>query len=98
MAYVVAVAFYLSLLSHFFLNYLGIESLIMERALTTAIILFIAGVGYVKTYYFLQTVLAIIYNFKDNRQMGRAVIVDQVLFTALAIILGYVIIFSIPAG
>lgn len=50
------------------------------------------------TYYFLQTVLAIIYNFKDNRQMGRAVIIDQVLFIALAVILAYVIVFSIPAG
>lgn len=49
-------------------------------------------------YYFLQTVLAIVCNVKDNPRMGRAAIVDQALFVALAVILAYVVIFSIPAG
>jgi len=48
LAYVVAVAFYLSLLSNFLLSYLGIDSQVLERSLTTAIILFITAVGYVK--------------------------------------------------
>lgn len=48
LAYVVAVAFYLSLLSNFLLHYLGISSPNLERLLTTAIILFITGVGYSK--------------------------------------------------
>lgn len=46
LAYMVAVAFYLSLLSSFLLNYLGIENLDMERWLTTIIIIFISVVGY----------------------------------------------------
>lgn len=46
LAYMVAVAFYLSLLSSFLLNYLGIDNLIMERWLTSGIIAFIAAVGY----------------------------------------------------
>jgi len=46
LAYMVAVAFYLSLLSSFLFNYLGIESLVAERWLTTIIILFISIVGY----------------------------------------------------
>ena len=46
LAYMVAVAFYLSLLSTFLLNYLGIDNLVMERWLTTIIIFFIAFVGY----------------------------------------------------
>ncbi|WP_369177569.1 hypothetical protein [Candidatus Thiodubiliella endoseptemdiera] len=48
LAYMVAVAFYLSLLSSFSLNYLGISSLIYERWMTTSIIIFIAVVGYIK--------------------------------------------------
>ncbi len=48
MAYVVAVAFYLSLLSSFLLDYLGVSSANLERALTTAMILFIAVVGYLR--------------------------------------------------
>lgn len=48
MAYAVAVAFYLSLLAHFLLNYLGMDSLTLERSLTTAILLFITGVGYAR--------------------------------------------------
>ena len=48
LAYVVAVAFYLSLLSDFLLHYLGISNPNLERLLTTAIILFITGVGYAK--------------------------------------------------
>ncbi|MFW2439238.1 MAG: hypothetical protein ACN4GR_07690 [Arenicellales bacterium] len=46
LAYMVAVAFYLSLLSSFLLSYLGIENLDAERWLTTIIVIFIAGVGY----------------------------------------------------
>ena len=48
MAYVVAVAFYLSLLSNFLLDYLDISSPSLERALTTGMLLFIAWVGYSK--------------------------------------------------
>lgn len=48
LAYMVAVAFYLSLLSSFSLNYLGISNLLYERWLTTGIIIFIAVVGYAK--------------------------------------------------
>lgn len=48
MAYMVAVAFYLSLLSSFLLNYLEIQSLSGERIMTTIIITFIAVVGYIK--------------------------------------------------
>jgi hypothetical protein len=48
MAYMVAVAFYLSLLSSFLLNYIEIKSLTGERWMTTIIITFIAAVGYIK--------------------------------------------------
>ena len=48
MAYVVAVAFYLSLLSSFLLSYIGVSSAYLERTLTTAVIVFIAVVGYFK--------------------------------------------------
>lgn len=48
LAYMVAVAFYLSLLSSFLLNYLGYSDLTLERWLTTIIITFIAVVGYLK--------------------------------------------------
>ncbi len=48
MAYMVAVAFYLSLLSSFLLNYMEIQSLAGERTMTTVIIAFIAIVGYIK--------------------------------------------------
>ncbi|SFV88350.1 putative protein [hydrothermal vent metagenome] len=48
LAYMVAVAFYLSLLSSFSLNYLGISNLLYERWMTTSIIIFIAVVGYAK--------------------------------------------------
>ena len=47
-AYVIAVAFYLSLLSDFLLNFLGINSILLERIFTSAIIVFIAIVGYVR--------------------------------------------------
>jgi len=48
-AYVTAVAFYLSLLSSFLLNYLGFEnSPNLERTLTTIIIVFIATTGYIR--------------------------------------------------
>ncbi|MCK4742254.1 MAG: hypothetical protein KAT25_00390 [Sulfuriflexus sp.] len=46
LAYMVAIAFYLSLLSSFLLSYLGIQSLDAERWLTTLIIIFISVVGY----------------------------------------------------
>lgn len=48
LAYMVAVAFYLSLLSSFLLSYLGIENLDAERWLTTIIIIFISVVGYTR--------------------------------------------------
>jgi hypothetical protein len=48
LAYVVAVAFYLSLLSSFLLNYFGTTNINYERWLTTAIIAFIAVTGYLK--------------------------------------------------
>lgn len=48
LAYMVAVAFYLSLLSSFLLSYLGFSNLIYERWLTTIIITIIAIVGYLK--------------------------------------------------
>lgn len=46
LAYMVAVAFYISLLSSFLLSYLGIDNIDAERWLTTIIIFFIAFVGY----------------------------------------------------
>lgn len=46
LAYMVAVAFYLSLLSSFLFTYLGIDNLDAERWLTTIIIIFIGAVGY----------------------------------------------------
>lgn len=46
LAYMVAIAFYLSLLSSFLLSYLGIDNIDAERWLTTIIIFFIAFVGY----------------------------------------------------
>jgi hypothetical protein len=46
LAYMVAVALYLSLLSSFLLSYLGIENQDAERWLTTVIVIFIAFVGY----------------------------------------------------
>jgi hypothetical protein len=49
LAYVTAVAFYLSLLSSFLLNYLGfVDQFGWERALTTVIIVFIATTGYLR--------------------------------------------------
>ncbi len=48
LAYMVAVAFYLSLLSSFLLDYLGYSNIIYERWLTTLIIVFIATMGYLK--------------------------------------------------
>ncbi len=49
LAYVTAVAFYLSLLSSFLLNYLGfVDAFRMERILTTAIIVFIAATGFLR--------------------------------------------------
>jgi hypothetical protein len=48
-AYVTAVAFYLSLLSSFLLNYAGYgESPGLERTLTTTIIVFIAATGFIR--------------------------------------------------
>ncbi len=49
LAYVTAVAFYLSLLSSFLLNYLGfVDAFFWERILTTTIIIFIAGIGFLR--------------------------------------------------
>ena len=49
LAYVTAVAFYLSLLSSFLLNYLGLgHSPNLERTLTTIIIVFIATTGFMR--------------------------------------------------
>ena len=48
-AYVTAVAFYLSLLSSFLLNYMGlVDALSLERTLTTIIIVFIAMTGFLR--------------------------------------------------
>jgi hypothetical protein len=48
-AYVTAVAFYLSLLSSFLLNYIGfVDSPSLERTLTTIIIVFIATTGFIR--------------------------------------------------
>ncbi len=47
-AFIIAVAFYLSLLSSFLLGYLGVNDPDLERGLTTAMIVFIACVGYLK--------------------------------------------------
>jgi hypothetical protein len=49
LAYVTAVAFYLSLLSSFLLNYLGfVDEFGWERAMTTVIIVFIAAIGFLR--------------------------------------------------
>ncbi|MEW8047224.1 MAG: hypothetical protein AB2805_12090, partial [Candidatus Thiodiazotropha sp.] len=49
LAYVTAVAFYLSLLSSFLLNYLGfVDAFGWERTLTTTIIVFIAVTGFLR--------------------------------------------------
>ncbi len=49
LAYVTAVAFYISLLSSFLLNYLGfVDAFAMERTLTTVIIVFIAAIGFLR--------------------------------------------------
>ena len=49
LAYVTAVAFYLSLLSSFLLNYLGfVDQFAFERILTTVIIIFIAAIGFLR--------------------------------------------------
>ena len=49
-------------------------------------------------YYFLQTLLAIVYNYKDSPPAARMTVFDEVLFVSLAVVLAYIIIFSIPAG
>ena len=49
-------------------------------------------------YYFLQTLLAIIYNRKDCPPTARMTIVDEILFVSLALVLAYIVVFSIPAG
>ncbi len=49
LAYVTAVAFYLSLLSSFLLTYLGfVDASNLERSLTTTIIVFIAAMGFLR--------------------------------------------------
>ena len=50
------------------------------------------------TYYFLQTLLAIIYNYKDCPPTARLTVVDEILFVSLALVLAYIVVFSIPAG
>ena len=47
-AYVIAVAFYLELLSNFSLNYIGIQDPFLERCLTTTAIVFIGLIGFLK--------------------------------------------------
>ncbi len=49
-------------------------------------------------YYFLQTLLAIIYNRKDCPPKARMMVVNKILFVSLAAILACIVIFSIPAG
>ena len=48
-------------------------------------------------YYFLQTLLALVYNYKDSPPHSRLRIVDECLFFALALVLAYIVVFSIPA-
>lgn len=48
-------------------------------------------------YDFLQTLLALIYNYRDSPQRSRLRRVDTCLFVALALILAYIVAFSIPA-
>lgn len=48
-------------------------------------------------YYLLQTVLALIYCCRDSPQRSRRRLVETCLFMALALILAYIIVFSIPA-
>ncbi len=45
-AYVIAVAFYLTLMSEFLLKYLEVDNKFLERSITTVVIVFIAVVGY----------------------------------------------------
>ena len=49
-------------------------------------------------YYFLQTLLAIVYNRKDSPPSAKMTAVDEALFVLLAVVLAYIVIFSIPAG
>ena len=48
-------------------------------------------------YYFLQTLLALVYNFRDSPPHSRLRLIDECLFFALALVLAYIIVFSIPA-
>lgn len=48
-------------------------------------------------YYLLQTLLALIYCCRDSPQRSRRRLVDTCLFVTLALILAYIIVFSIPA-
>ena len=50
------------------------------------------------TYYFLQTLLALIYSYKDCPPLARMTLANEILFVCLALILAYVIVFSIPVG
>lgn len=49
-------------------------------------------------YYFLQVLLAIVYNYKDCPHSARMTIFNEILFVSLAAILAFTAIFSIPAG
>ena len=48
-------------------------------------------------YYLLQTLLALIYCCRDSSQRSRTRLVDTCLFITLALVLAYIIVFSIPA-
>ena len=45
-----------------------------------------------------QTLLAIIYNYKDRPPTARLMVVDEILFVSLALVLAYIVVFAIPAG
>ena len=47
-AYVIAIVFYLALLSQFLLDYLGYTNIVLEQLFTTTVIVFIAIFGYLK--------------------------------------------------
>ncbi len=48
-------------------------------------------------YYFVQTLLALIYNYRDSPRHMKRRLIDQCLFFSLAMILAYIVLFSIPA-
>lgn len=48
-------------------------------------------------YYFLQTLLALIYNYRDSPPHMKLKLVDECLFFALSLILAFIVVFSVPA-